>query len=147
MAKKRPAKRRVKRPAQKPANRREASHLRSNRDVVIFDHPTQTGIFLAEPSRVLLVRGEGPHKVRFWNQTNGSNINLTFTPRLGGKITIPLNHGENDEANVGFGHPRGRVTYTILLLASVHKKEKEKEDEEEEPCAVNAAADPQIIIE
>ena len=112
----------------------------ANRDIVIFDHPTVPGSFDTDPFRVVLVRAEGPHRVRFWNQTSEGSVMLRFARRLGGRERIQVNSGQHEVADVTPTHERGRIPYTIRAAALV-----EKESVPDPPP--NAAADPQIIIE
>ena len=142
---KRGTKRNTKRPTRKlkdtVKNRYAGAFLAdSKRDIVVYDHPTKPGKFLADPFRVLMVAAEGPHTVRIWNQTEASDVRLTLSGTMGGKVTIEVDNGQRDDTEITTTHSRRKISYKI-------RDKHITEPEASGGLPVLAASDPQIIIE
>jgi hypothetical protein len=116
-----------------------------NHDVVIYDYETQAGRFFTEPAHPVVVRSDGVHRIRFWNESS-SDIEFTFVPPLDGRsrITIPRN-GSHTKTRVRPSDSPGRHHYKPERLKSTQSV---SASESNGPVMITlSAGDPEIIVE
>jgi hypothetical protein len=106
-------------------------------DVVIYLDPLN-GRLWAEPKFLVLVRRDGPHRIKYWNRTSGDiTIQYRDGKAVGGRKRVPVRRADqkDDATVVAPNHDRGVFKYGLIsaLIPRIP--------------GVVAAGDPEIIVE